>query len=151
MCVRVDRGRTIAHLLTSTLTSANDKAETSASQGGHGLGHNSSSLVLLPTPNNTDTVAITTSSTPSASYNDSVPTCEEGHLQNSTDAGRIQSITTSLTTTAEITSTSSTILNAGDERQGEFNRQDIELTGKQEEVSTKCGTGRLLLQVKKHI
>ena len=147
---RVGCGQTIAHLLTSTLTSANDKAETSASHGGHGLGHNSSSLVL-PTPNNTDTVTMTTSSTPSARYNDTVPTCEEGRLRNSTDSVCIQSITKSLTTTAEITSTSSTVLNAGDERQEEVDGQDIVFTGKQE-VSTKCGTtGRLLLQVKKHL
>jgi hypothetical protein len=150
---RGDCGQTVAHLLTFTMTLSDDKAGTSAGPGGHGLGHNNSSLVL-PTPT---TVSFAASSNPRATTTDVASTCEESLLQSSNDAGHISSITTSsLTTTAEVSTTTSAevsttttiALNAGEVQQPEINRQDnIILLTDEQQVPSESLNARLLLKV----
>jgi hypothetical protein len=135
------------------MTLSDDKAGTSAGPGGHGLGHNNSSLVL-PTPT---TVSIAASSNPRATTTDVASTCEESLLQSSNDAGHISSITTSsLTTTAEVSTTTSAevsttttiALNAGEVQQPEINRQDnIILLTDEQQVPSESLNARLLLKV----
>jgi hypothetical protein len=146
-------GRGVAHLLTLTMTLSDDKAGTFAGQGGRGLGHNNSSLVL-PTPT---TVSIAASSNPRATTTDVASTCEESLLQSSNDAGHISSRTissltttaeVSITTSAEVSTTTTIALNAGEVQQPEINRQDnIILLTDDKQVPSESLNACLLLQV----
>jgi hypothetical protein len=101
-------------------------------------------------------VSIAASSNPRATATDVASTCEESLLQSSNDAGHISSITSSLTTTAEVSTTTSgevstttTIaLNAGEVQQPEINRQDnIILLTDEQQVPSESLNARLLLKV----
>jgi hypothetical protein len=127
------------------VTSANDKAGTSAGHGGREVGHNSSHI--LPA---SITVTTEASSKPTASNNDCTPTCEKGPLLSSNDAGRIQnSVTISVITTTDKISSTTTASNACEnQQQPEENRQeDIIFTVPQVSSSESLTSRRRLLMV----